>query len=91
MCFTAVPDREHLKSMRRVHLSGLYMARHEAWSREAWHTNCAPCQVCQPASQTNSSLAFDQESGWTVGNVLFFELNYIHNLTLCRHYSLKFK
>ena len=42
------------------HLSGLYMARHEAGSHEARHTSCAPCgpraftwQVCQPASQTS--------------------------------------
>ena len=46
--------------------SGLYMARHEAGSHEARHTSCAPSgpraftwQVCQPASQTNHSLAVD--------------------------------
>ena len=42
------------------------MARHEAGSHDARHTSCAPCgpraftwQVCQPASQTNHSLAVD--------------------------------
>ena len=76
-------------------LSGLYMARHKPGSREASHTNyCAPCgpiaftwQVSQLASQTNSSLAVDQESGWTFGNVLFCALT----CTLCRNYSAKFK
>ena len=67
------------------HLSGLYMARHEAGSHEASHTSCAPCgpraftwQVCQPASQTNHSLAVDQKSGCTDGNVLFCALIYIY-------------
>ena len=67
------------------YLSGLSMARHEAGSCEAWHTNCASCgpraftwQVCQPASQTNRSLAVDQKSGCTDGNVLFCALTCIH-------------
>ena len=70
---------------RSAGLSGLYMARHEAGSCEAWHTNCAPYgprafswQVCQPASQTNHSLAVDQKSGCTDGNVLFCALMCIH-------------
>ena len=72
------------------------MARHEAGSHEARHTSCAPCgpraftwQVCQPASQTNHSLAVDQKSGCTDGNVLFCALIYIY--ILCRHYSVNFK
>ena len=65
------------------------MARHEAGSCEAWHTNCAPCgpraftwQVCQPASQTNHSLAVDQKSGCTDGNVLFCALICIHYVNI---------
>ena len=69
------------------------MARHEAGSCEACHTNCAPCgpraftwQVCQPASQTNHSLAVNQKLGCTDGNVLFCALTYIRYVDINLHH-----